>query len=44
MSALPLASAVDTFWSVMEVAVPLTVAALYLKRANSLADEGRPVA
>src|ERR1700759_3828640 len=43
MSVLPVASAVDTFWSVMEVAVPLAVAAAYLKRANRLADEGRPV-
>jgi cytochrome c oxidase assembly factor CtaG len=42
-AAVPLAGVVDTFWSVMEVAVPLAVAAAYLKRANSLAVEGRPV-
>lgn len=43
MSSLPLAGIVDSFWSVMEVAVPLGVAAAYLKRANTLADEGRSV-
>jgi cytochrome c oxidase assembly factor CtaG len=43
MSSLPLAGIVDSFWSVMEVAVPLGVAAAYLKRADTLADEGRPV-
>jgi putative membrane protein len=42
-ASLPLADFISTFWSVMEVAVPLTVAAAYLKRANRLADEGRPV-
>jgi cytochrome c oxidase assembly factor CtaG len=42
-ASLPVASVISTFWSVMEVAVPLAVAAAYLKRANRLADEGRPV-
>jgi len=42
-TALPVASVVSTFWAVMEVAVPLGVAAAYLKRANTLADAGRPV-
>jgi cytochrome c oxidase assembly factor CtaG len=43
MTIVPTAGVVDTFWSVMEVAVPLAIAAAYLKRANTLADEGRPV-
>jgi cytochrome c oxidase assembly factor CtaG len=41
--ALPLGSVIDTFWSVMEVAVPLGLAAAYLKRAHRLGSEGRPV-
>jgi putative membrane protein len=44
MSALPVAtSVIDTFWSVLEVAVPLALAAAYLKRAHRLGSEGRPV-
>ncbi|HVV91720.1 MAG TPA: cytochrome c oxidase assembly protein [Solirubrobacterales bacterium] len=43
MSSLPLAGIVSTFWSVMEVAVPLAVAAAYLKRAHRLGLEGRPL-
>jgi len=43
MSTVPVAGVVDTFWTVMDVAVPLAIAAAYLKRANTLADEGRPV-
>ncbi len=35
--------AINTFWSVMEVAVPLGLAAAYLKRAHRLGLEGRPV-
>lgn len=42
-AALPLGSVIDTFWSVMEVAVPLGLAAAYLKRAHRLGIEGRPV-
>lgn len=41
--ALPLASVVDTFWAIMEVAVPLGLAAAYLKRAYRLGAERRPV-
>jgi cytochrome c oxidase assembly factor CtaG len=41
--AAPFGDVVDTFWSVMEVAVPLLIAGLYLKRAYTLAAEGRPV-
>jgi putative membrane protein len=43
VNGLPTASVIDTFWSVMEVAVPLAVAAAYLKRAYRLGVEGRPV-
>ncbi len=42
-AALPFASAIGTFWSVMEVAVPLALAAAYLRRTHRLAGEGRPV-
>ncbi len=41
--ALPLGSIITTFWRVMEVAVPLVVAAAYLKRVHRLGLEGRPV-
>jgi cytochrome c oxidase assembly factor CtaG len=43
MSSLPVAGVVSTFWAVMEVAVPLGVAAAYLKRAHRLGLEGRPL-
>lgn len=43
MSAVPVAGVADTFWTAMDVAVPLAIAAAYLKRANTLAVEGRPV-
>jgi putative membrane protein len=42
-SILPLASIGETFWSVLEVGVPLAIAALYLKRAHTLGRERRPV-
>jgi putative membrane protein len=42
-SMLPLASLGETFWSVLEVGVPLAIAALYLKRAHTLGRERRPV-
>jgi cytochrome c oxidase assembly factor CtaG len=35
--------AIDTFWSIMEFAVPLALALAYEKRAGRLAGEGRPV-
>jgi putative membrane protein len=35
--------ALDTFWSIMEFAVPLALALAYEKRAGKLAGEGRPV-
>jgi putative membrane protein len=35
---------IDTFWSIMEFAVPLALALAYEKRAGRLAGEGRPVA
>lgn len=35
--------AIDTFWSIMEFAVPLALALLYEGRARKLAAEGRPV-
>ena len=41
--ALPLADVLDTFWTVLEVAVPLGLAAVYLTRAYRLGTEGRPV-
>jgi putative membrane protein len=41
--ALPLASATDTFWTILEVGVPLGLAAVYLTRAYRLGAEGRPV-
>ncbi|MBS1886992.1 MAG: cytochrome c oxidase assembly protein [Actinobacteria bacterium] len=40
---LPLADLLSSFWSVSEIAAPLVLAGLYLKRANTLAREGRPV-
>jgi cytochrome c oxidase assembly factor CtaG len=36
-------SAIDTFWSIMEFAVPLALALAYEARARKLASEGRPV-
>jgi cytochrome c oxidase assembly factor CtaG len=36
-------SVIDTFWSIMEFAVPLALALAYEKRAGRLAGEGRPV-
>jgi putative membrane protein len=42
-SMLPLASVSDVFWSVLEVGVPLAIAAVYLKRAHTLGKERRPV-
>jgi putative membrane protein len=36
-------SAIDTFWSIMEFAVPLALALAYEARARRLATEGRPV-
>jgi putative membrane protein len=36
-------SAIDTFWSIMEFAVPLALALAYEARARRLAGEGRPV-
>jgi len=38
-----LKSALDTFWSIMEFAVPLALALVYEARARKLAGEGRPV-
>ncbi len=35
--------AIDTFWSIMEFAVPMVLALAYEKRARHLAGEGRPV-
>ena len=35
--------AIDTFWSIMEFAVPLALALAYEARARKLAGEGRPV-
>ena len=40
---VPLASLGETFWSVLEVGVPLALAGLYLKRAHTLGQERRPV-
>jgi putative membrane protein len=42
-SILPLGSIGDTFWAVLEVGVPLALAAVYLKRAHTLGRERRPV-
>ncbi|HEY0278288.1 MAG TPA: cytochrome c oxidase assembly protein [Solirubrobacterales bacterium] len=42
-SVLPLGSIGSTFWAVLEVAVPLALAAAYLKRAHTLGVERRPV-
>jgi putative membrane protein len=39
-----MSQAIDTFWSIMEFAVPLALALAYEKRAGRLAGEGRPVA
>jgi len=36
-------SAIDTFWSIMEFAVPLALALAYEARARTLSGEGRPV-
>jgi cytochrome c oxidase assembly factor CtaG len=36
-------AAVNTFWAVMSIAVPLTLAGAYLKRAHRLGIERRPV-
>ena len=36
-------AAIDTFWSIMEFAVPLALALAYEARARTLAGEGRPV-
>jgi cytochrome c oxidase assembly factor CtaG len=36
-------SAIDKFWEVAAVAVPLALAAAYLKRAHTLGMQGRPV-
>ena len=33
---------IDTFWSIMEFAVPLALALAYEARARKLAGEGRP--
>jgi len=38
-----MSQAIDTFWSIMEFAVPLALALAYEKRAGRLAGEGRPV-
>ncbi len=38
-----MSSAIDTFWSIMEFAVPLALALAYEARARRLAGEGRPV-
>ncbi|HEX4753745.1 MAG TPA: cytochrome c oxidase assembly protein [Solirubrobacterales bacterium] len=38
-----MSSAIDTFWSIMEFAVPLALALAYEARARKLANEGRPV-
>jgi putative membrane protein len=35
--------AIDTFWSIMEFAVPLALALAYEARARKLGNEGRPV-
>jgi putative membrane protein len=40
----PVSSVIDTFWSIMEFAVPLALALAYEARARKLATEGRPVA
>ncbi|HEX3736573.1 MAG TPA: cytochrome c oxidase assembly protein [Solirubrobacterales bacterium] len=40
---LPLGDVADAFWTVLEVGVPLALAAAYLKRAHRLGLEGRPV-
>lgn len=37
-------AAIDLFWTVASVVVPLGFAAAYLKRAHTLARQGRPVA
>jgi cytochrome c oxidase assembly factor CtaG len=42
-STLPLASIGETFWTVLEVGVPLALAAVYLKRTHTLGVERRPV-
>ncbi len=38
-----MSAAVDTFWAVMAIAVPLAIAGAYYKRAHTLALERRPV-
>jgi cytochrome c oxidase assembly factor CtaG len=38
-----LSAAVETFWAVMSIAVPLLMAGAYLKRAHRLGRERRPV-
>lgn len=40
---LPFGDVLDTFWTAMGIAVPLALAAAYLKRAYRLGMEGRPV-
>jgi putative membrane protein len=42
-SIFPLGSISDTFWAVLEIVVPLALAAIYLRRAHTLAEERRPV-
>jgi putative membrane protein len=42
-SILPIGSITDTLWAVLEIAVPLALAAVYLKRAHTLGRERRPV-
>jgi putative membrane protein len=42
-SILPIGSITDTLWAVLEIAVPLALAAVYLKRAHTLGSERRPV-
>jgi cytochrome c oxidase assembly factor CtaG len=42
-SILPIGSIGDTFFAVLEIAVPLALAAVYLKRAHTLGRERRPV-
>jgi putative membrane protein len=42
-SILPIGSISDTVWAVLEIAVPLALAAVYLKRAHTLGRERRPV-
>jgi cytochrome c oxidase assembly factor CtaG len=40
---LPFGDVIDTFWSVMSIAVPVGLAAAYYKRAHRLGVERRPV-